>query len=157
MNGCVNKVSLFDKDLMFVVIFGLRGLKNELECQVALRCARECHQAISEFENVASTSVGVTTGDLNLSRRHKFQTHLFLGKTYCGVFGHTLRREYTVISLIVNKAARLMVAYSGKVTCDRETFLHSKLEAKHFVLQEPKPLKGISHPGPVYEFRELEE
>ncbi|KAJ3648253.1 hypothetical protein Zmor_020070 [Zophobas morio] len=140
MNGCVNKVSLFDKDLMFVVIFGLRGLKNELECQVALRCARECHQAISEFENVASTSVGVTTG-----------------KTYCGVFGHTLRREYTVISLIVNKAARLMVAYSGKVTCDRETFLHSKLEAKHFVLQEPKPLKGISHPGPVYEFRELEE
>ncbi|KAJ3648251.1 hypothetical protein Zmor_020069 [Zophobas morio] len=140
MKGCVNKVSLFDKDLMFVVIFGLRGLKYELECQVALRCARECHQTISKLPSVLSASIGVTTG-----------------KTYCGVFGHSLRREYTVISLIVNKAARLMVAYKGKVTCDRETFLHSKLESRHFILQEHKPLKGISHPGPVYEFREAEE
>ena len=63
MNGCVNKVSLFDKDLMFVVIFGLRGLKHELECQVALRCARECHTAISQLPNVLSTSIGVTTGN----------------------------------------------------------------------------------------------
>ncbi|XP_068895089.1 adenylate cyclase type 10-like isoform X2 [Tenebrio molitor] len=139
MKGCVNKVSLFDKDLMFVVIFGLRGLKHELECQVALKCAKECHNAITKLPGVLSTSIGVTTG-----------------KTYCGVFGHTLRREYTVISLIVNKAARLMVAYKGKVTCDRETFLHSKLEARHFILQEHKPLKGISHPGPVYEFVEAE-
>ncbi|KYB27283.1 Adenylate cyclase type 10-like Protein [Tribolium castaneum] len=139
MKGCVNKVSLFDKDLMFVVIFGLRGLKHELECQVALRCARQCHTAIDKLPGVMSTSIGVTTG-----------------KTYCGVFGHTLRREYTVISLIVNKAARLMVAYEGKVTCDRETFLHSKLESRHFILQPHKYLKGISHPGPVYEFREVE-
>ncbi|XP_044263925.1 adenylate cyclase type 10-like isoform X1 [Tribolium madens] len=139
MKGCVNKVSLFDKDLMFVVIFGLRGLKHEMECQVALRCARECFEEINKLQGVLSTSIGVTTG-----------------KTYCGVFGHTLRREYTVISLIVNKAARLMVAYKNKVTCDRETFLHSKLEARHFILQEHKPLKGISHPGPVYEFRETE-
>ena len=72
------------------------------------------------------------------------------------MFGHTLRREYTVIGLIVNKAARLMVAYKGKVTCDRDTFLHSKLEADHFVVQEYKPLKGISHPGPVYEFIETD-
>ncbi|XP_044265856.1 adenylate cyclase type 10-like isoform X2 [Tribolium madens] len=139
MKGCVNKVSLFDKDLMFVVIFGLRGLKHELECQVALRCARQCHDAIDKLPGVLSTSIGVTTG-----------------KTYCGVFGHSLRREYTVISLIVNKAARLMVAYQGKVTCDRETFLHSKLESNHFILQPHKHLKGISHPGPVYEFREVE-
>lgn len=73
------------------------------------------------------------------------------------MFGHTLRREYTVISLVVNKAARLMMAYEGKVTCDRETFLHSKLESTHFILQEFKPLKGITNPGPVYEFREVEE
>ncbi|RZC42671.1 adenylate cyclase type 10-like [Asbolus verrucosus] len=139
MKGCVNKVSLFDKDLMFVVIFGLRGLKHELECQVALKCARECHHEIRSLPNVISISIGVTTG-----------------KTYCGVFGHTLRREYTVISLIVNKAARLMVAYKNKVTCDRETFLHSKLEARNFILQPHKPLKGISHPGPIYEFSEAE-
>lgn len=78
------------------------------------------------------------------------------GLTYCGVVGHTLRREYTVISLTVNKAARLMVAYPNKVTCDRETFLRSKLEARHFILQEQKLLKGISHVGCVYEFKIVE-
>lgn len=77
--------------------------------------------------------------------------------TYCGVVGHTLRREYTVISLTVNKAARLMCAYPDRVTCDRETFLHSKLEARNFILQEPKPLKGITNVGPVYEFKEQKE
>lgn len=40
------------------------------------------------------------------------------------------------------------------MVCDRESFLLSHLEAKHFVLQEPKPLKGITHVGPVYEFSE---
>lgn len=74
--------------------------------------------------------------------------------TYCGVVGHTLRREYTVISLSVNKAARLMCAYPNKVTCDRETFLHSKLQAQNFLLQEYKYLKGITKVGPVYEFKE---
>ena len=69
---------------------------------------------------------------------------MFSGKTYCGVFGHTLRREYTVIGLIVNKAARLMMAYKNKVTCDKATFLHSKLEANNFILQDYVPLKGIS-------------
>lgn len=38
--------------------------------------------------------------------------------------------------------------------CDRESFLHSHLEASHFILQEPKYLKGISHIGPIYEFEE---
>lgn len=139
MNGCVNKLSLFDKDLMLVVIFGLRGFKRELECQIALRCATQVHKAITDIPAVDSCSIGITTG-----------------KTYCGIFGHTLRREYTVISLTCNKAARLMVAYKNKVTCDRETFLHSKLESRHFILQAFKPLKGISHAGPVYEFKEIE-
>lgn len=67
-----------------------------------------------------------------------------------------MRREYTVIGLVVNKAARLMVAYPNKVTCDRETFLYSKLEARNFILQEYKPLKGIANPGPIYEFKEVE-
>ncbi|KAK9746114.1 Adenylate and Guanylate cyclase catalytic domain [Popillia japonica] len=137
MEGCVNKVSLFDKDLMFVVIFGFRGFKHELDSQIGLRCATECYHQINCQPNVRSTSIGVTTG-----------------MTYCGVVGHTLRREYTVISLTVNKAARLMCAYPNKVTCDRETFLHSKLQATNFILQEFKHLKGITKAGPVYEFKE---
>lgn len=62
MEGCVNKVSLFDKDLMFVVIFGLRGFKHELESQIGLRCATECYQLISALEQVNTTSIAVTTG-----------------------------------------------------------------------------------------------
>lgn len=136
--GCLNKVNMFDKDLLILVIFGLRGLKDEMECQTALKCAKECYESLTKIPNMAGVGAAVTTG-----------------KTYCGAFGHALRREYTVISLVVNKAARLMVAYPNKVTCDRETFLHSKLEAKNFILQEYKPLKGIIAPGPIYEFKEV--
>lgn len=64
MQGCVNKVSLFDKDLMFVVIFGFRGFKHDLESQVGLRCATECYQSITKVKHVKSTSIAVTTGKL---------------------------------------------------------------------------------------------
>ncbi|CAH1970769.1 unnamed protein product [Acanthoscelides obtectus] len=138
--GCVNKISNFDKDLMLLVIFGLRGFKHELESQIALKCAIEATSKIRAIEHIQEVAAGVTTG-----------------KCYCGAFGHTLRREYTVIGLTVNKGARLMVAYANKVTCDRETFLHSKLESRNFILQEYKPLKGIVNPGPIYEFREVEK
>ncbi|KAK9310730.1 hypothetical protein QLX08_000044 [Tetragonisca angustula] len=137
MRGCVNKTSLFDKDLMFLCVFGLRGDKHELESQVGLRCASKLRSKLTAIENIKSVTVGVTTG-----------------MTYCGVVGHILRREYTVIGMSVNKAARLMVAYKDKVVCDRESFLHSHLEARHFILQEPRYLKGITNVGPIYEFQE---
>ncbi|XP_043589813.1 uncharacterized protein LOC122570907 [Bombus pyrosoma] len=97
MHGCVNKTSLFDKDLMFLCVFGLRGDKHELESQIGLRCASKLRSTLIAIENVKSVTVGVTTG-----------------MTYCGVVGHILRREYTVIGIPVNKAARLMVAYRDK-------------------------------------------
>ncbi|XP_034941494.1 adenylate cyclase type 10-like [Chelonus insularis] len=137
LQGCVNKVSLFDKDLMFLCIFGLKGGKQELEAQIALRCASRLKSALSTIKNINSVTVGISTG-----------------MTYCGVVGHILRREYTVIGMPVNKAARLMVTYNNKIVCDRESFLHSRLEASHFTLQKPKYLKGISNVGPIYEFVE---
>lgn len=74
--------------------------------------------------------------------------------TYCGVVGHPLRREYTVIGRVVNKAARLMVSYPNKVTCDQPTFLASKLETSYFILQKPISLKGFRYVGPIYAFEE---
>ncbi|KYN02894.1 Adenylate cyclase type 10 [Cyphomyrmex costatus] len=137
MHGCVNKTSLFDKDLIFLCIFGLRGDKHVMESQIGLRCASRVRQDLLAIKNVQSVTIAVTTG-----------------MTYCGVVGHILRREYTVIGMSVNKAARLMVAYNNKVICDRESFLRSRLEARHFTLQEPRHLKGITNVGPVYEFQE---
>jgi len=46
------------------------------------------------------------------------------------------------------------IIFIFKVICDRESFLRSRLEARHFILQEPKHLKGITNVGPVYEFEE---
>ncbi|XP_046822175.1 adenylate cyclase type 10-like [Vespa crabro] len=137
MQGCVNKTSLFDKDLMFLCIFGLRGDKHELESQIGLKCGFRLRIALKELTNITDVTVGVTTG-----------------MTYCGVVGHILRKEYTVIGMAVNRAARLMMVYKNKVICDRESFLHSQLEGSHFKLQEPKYLKGIIDIGPIYEFEE---
>ncbi|XP_067203728.1 adenylate cyclase type 10-like [Linepithema humile] len=96
MHGCVNKTSLFDKDLIFLCIFGLQSDKHELESQIGLRCACRVRQYLLAMKNVTSVTIAVTTG-----------------MTYCGVVGHILRREYTVIGMSVNKAARLMIAYNS--------------------------------------------
>lgn len=98
MQGCVNKTSLFDKDLMFLCVFGLRGDKHELESQIGLKCGFRLRVALKKLQNITNVTVGITTG-----------------MTYCGVVGHTLRREYTVIGMAVNRAARLMTVYKNKV------------------------------------------
>ncbi|KOB67093.1 Uncharacterized protein OBRU01_20299 [Operophtera brumata] len=121
---------MFDKDMMFLVVFGLRGLKHELEAQKALQCALQLKTSLHN-DNIYRVSIGVTS------------------------VGHVLRKEYTVIGPTVNKAARLMMAYPDKVTCDKETFLRSKLDQEYFKLMEPKALKGIANPGPIYEFKKL--
>ncbi|XP_046390815.1 adenylate cyclase type 10-like [Ischnura elegans] len=135
--GCVNEVSLFDKDLMFLILFGLRGFMHDMEIKNALSCAANIQKSVVSLKGVELVSIGITTG-----------------VTYSGVVGHDLRREYTVIGSSVNKAARLMVAYPGKITCDRNTFLHSKLPASLFRLQDFKLLKGLSAVEPTYEYLE---
>lgn len=135
--GVVNKVSLFDKDAMILVLFGLRGIKHELESQNSLKSAYKIMQAVSKLEGVKSVSVGVTNG-----------------LVYCGVVGHPLRREYTVIGGSVNKAARIMCAYPYKVTCDYTTYKNSKLSSCYFQLQSAIKLKGIEDAGHIFEYNE---
>lgn len=76
------------------------------------------------------------------------------GVTYCGVLGHPLRKEYTVIGRTVNKAARLMVAYPDKITCDTYIFLYSRLPGRYFNTQHTVPLKGFQDIGPIYEYND---
>lgn len=120
---------------MFLIIFGLRGYKHKYESQVGLGCAHEIFEMLNTMPLIVSTSVGVTTGI-----------------TYCGIVGHTLRREYSVIGLTVNKAARLMMNYPNKVSCDNDTFEASQLNVKYFNVLPKKVLKGIQNVGVVYEY-----
>ena len=134
----MNKVSLFDKDMMFLVIFGLRGMKHDLESRIGLRCASEVVETFEAWPNVTTVSAGVTSG-----------------MTYCGVVGHSLRREYSAISVTVNKAARLMMAYPDLVSCDQDTLLNSRMELKHFTILPKKVLKGLHDEIFVYKFKEI--
>lgn len=137
-DGIVNKIMLFDKDTMFLIIFGLRGFKHELEPRIGLRCAAELRENFKNSTNVLSVSIGVTSG-----------------MSYCGLVGHSLRREYSVVSVTVNKAARLMMAYPDIVSCDQETLLQSKMDMKHFTSLPKKNLKGLRDEVFVYEFKEI--
>ncbi|KAM9593485.1 adenylate cyclase type 10-like [Morphnus guianensis] len=47
---------------------------------------------------------------------------------FCGVTGHPLRHEYTVIGQKVNLAARMMVHYPELVSCDAATYASSRFE-----------------------------
>lgn len=133
--GIVNKVSLFDKDMMFLIVFGLRGFKHERESRIGVRCAADLHETFKTWPDISSVSIGVT-----------------VGMSYCGVVGHTLRREYSVISLAVNKAARLMIAYPDVVSCERQIVINSKLDMKHFKMMPRRSMKGLHDDVVAYEF-----
>lgn len=52
----------------------------------------------------------------------------------------------------VNMAARLMMHYIGKVTCDEVTKKRSRNDSRGFVRVPNKELKGIDDPGMVWEY-----
>lgn len=66
--------------------------------------------------------------------------------------GHPQRQEWTVIGSTVNKAARLMTAYAGQITCDQATRYDAELPSYYFTKQETVPLKGFSNDGFFYKF-----
>jgi len=49
-------------------------------------------------------------------------------------------------------AARLMVNYPGKVTCDSDTYFNSKQPNYLFQREEEKILKGFQNLRPIYEY-----
>ena len=61
---------------------------------------------------------------------------------------------FSVIGRKVNMAARLMVHYPNKVTCDNETFQTCRLPAAHFAILVTKQMKGLKNIGVIREFLE---
>ncbi|XP_074994612.1 adenylate cyclase type 10-like [Calonectris borealis] len=135
-NGEINKVLLFDKGCTFLCVFGLTGEKLPYESVHALQCASQISYACPMMlREIQAVSVAVTSGTV-----------------FCGVLGHPLRHEYTVIGQKVNLAARMMVNYPGLVSCDAVTYAASRLPPHYFKKLEDKEMKGLEHPGTVYEY-----
>ncbi|XP_077868154.1 adenylate cyclase type 10-like [Saccoglossus kowalevskii] len=139
-HGRLNKVFMFDKGCTFLAIFGLPGDKHEDDCAHALQCSHKMHDLLKSTPSIIQVSIGVTTG-----------------KTFCGVVGHKYRHEYTVIGSKVNMAARLMMHYPGRLSCDSETFHHSKLSTHFFTELGHREMKGVQNPGIIREFVETKK
>lgn len=90
--GQLNKVVLDDKGACILSVFGLPPHAHEDDPERAVLCALQLWDSLSRVAGVGC-SVGVTTGT-----------------AFCGGIGAKSRKEYTVISDLVNTAARLMVA-----------------------------------------------
>ncbi|KAK9876031.1 hypothetical protein WA026_011146 [Henosepilachna vigintioctopunctata] len=135
--GFILRVSLLNKDIKFVVIFGLRGYTNISECRQALKCAVLCQQNLYSIEYVQAVSIACTSGS-----------------SYCGIFGHTWRKKYDVMGAFIHKATQMLMTYPDRITCDRKMFLNSQLEATNFVLMDYKKLDGVVNQGLIYEYSE---
>ncbi|KAF6215215.1 hypothetical protein GE061_009967 [Apolygus lucorum] len=135
--GLINKVCMFDKDIMYLVIFGMKGFKEKDEALRCVRCAYQIHATLESEELIKSLSTGIT-----------------IGTTYCGVVGHPFRKEYTVIGGAVNRAARLMCAFDKVISCDHPVVLNSKLPLAYFIRLPPKYLKGIGQVTNIYQYEE---
>ncbi|XP_061210801.1 adenylate cyclase type 10-like, partial [Neopsephotus bourkii] len=134
--GEVNKVFLFDKGCTFLCVFGLPGVKLPHESIHALQSAFQIFKSCSKIiAKTGTVSVSVTSG-----------------MAFCGVIGHPLRHDYTVIGQKVNLAARMMVSYSGLVTCDTSTYASSGLPSCYFKELPERKIKGFKHPVTVYQY-----
>ncbi|KAM4626854.1 adenylate cyclase type 10 [Discoglossus pictus] len=133
--GRINKIFMFDKGCTYLCVFGLPGDKQEDECTHALYSAFKIHRMCTQINKVCVASIGVTNGP-----------------AFCGVVGHPLRHEYTVIGRKVNLAARLMMHYPGLVSCDEVTYHGSKLPDYYFDKLPRKEMKGVQSPGTIYQY-----
>jgi class 3 adenylate cyclase/tetratricopeptide (TPR) repeat protein len=129
--GTINKLSVDDKGVSMLAVFGLPPLAHEDDPARGVMAALEIHRAFEK--EMLEGSFGITTG-----------------QAYCGIVGAKLRREYTVIGDVVNLAARLMQAASGSVLCDSPTGLYPMTHVDFGVGREIK-VKGKSEAIEVYE------
>ncbi|XP_067173300.1 LOW QUALITY PROTEIN: adenylate cyclase type 10-like [Apteryx mantelli] len=139
--GEINKISMFDKGCTLLCVFGLPGGKLPCESVHALESAIQISTACSTRpRKIEAVSVGVTSGT-----------------AFCGVVGHRVRHEYTVMGQKVNLAARLMEHYPGLVSCDAATYAASRLPQSYFKELPKAKMKGVGDPGTVYQYLGMSE
>ncbi|XP_068950616.1 adenylate cyclase type 10 [Petaurus breviceps papuanus] len=138
--GQINKVFMFDKGCSFLCVFGFPGEKVPNEITHALESAVIIFDYCSQIFKIKIVSIGVASGIV-----------------FCGIVGHSVRHEYTVIGQKVNIAARMMMYYPGIVTCDSVTYNNSNLPSYFFKELPKQHMKGVAEPGTVYQCLGLNE
>ncbi|XP_070318850.1 adenylate cyclase type 10 isoform X2 [Odocoileus virginianus] len=132
--------SILKQGCSFLCVFGFPGEKAPDEVTHALESAVDIFDFCSQVHKIRTVSIGVTSGIV-----------------FCGIVGHSVRHEYTVIGQKVNIAARMMMYYPGIVTCDSVTYNGSNLPAYFFKELPKKVMKGVADSGPVYQCLGLNE
>lgn len=139
--GCINTVNLCKKNILFSIVFGIRGcddggdqFKIDETCKKALTFAMHALQTVKGIANVQSVFVGVSTG-----------------MAYCGVIGHIARKYYAVIGPPLDKVMRIMNISYDKVSCDYDTVMHSHLKKYQFRSRGVR-IFGRSEKFHVYEY-----
>jgi class 3 adenylate cyclase/tetratricopeptide (TPR) repeat protein len=133
--GSVNKLGVDDKGATMVAAFGLPPVAHEDDGVRAVRAALGIQAQLRRHR--VRYAIGIATG-----------------RAFCGSVGSDLRREYTMIGRVVNRAARLMSTALDDVVCDRAT--HQGAEAKlAFERLPPRRVKGVADPVAVFRPRGL--
>ena len=128
--GTLYQALMDDKGLSIVVAFGLPPGGAENSAIGAVEAALVLSQEMAALDLLPA--VGVATG-----------------RTFCGAYGSSVRRQYTIVGTTINLAARLMAASTGGVLVDAATFEASGGRIAFDAL-DPIRVKGWAHPVRVY-------
>lgn len=130
LEGTINKISLDDKGIAVIAAMGLPSMAHEDDPARALQASMTIR---THLENRGVfPSIGISTGVV-----------------YCGTIGSAVRREYTMIGDVMNRAARLMQAAEGGILCDGTTARSAAGQVQTESRGE-LVLKGFPEPVAVY-------
>lgn len=134
--GTINKLSVDDKGVTLVVVFGLPPFAHDDDPVRATRAALALNADLAAMG--LQGAIGLTTG-----------------RVFCGSIGNEHRREYTVIGDVVNLASRLMdaanhLAADPKILCDAPTY-HPTQQRLELAKQPLLTVRGRAEPVVVYQ------
>ncbi|XP_020299631.1 adenylate cyclase type 10-like [Pseudomyrmex gracilis] len=137
--GCINMANLYERNIFFCIVFGLREYYDEIEfkhgdsCKNGITCAMQILQKMRDIDDIRATFIGVSTG-----------------MAYCGVIGHA-RKTYAIVGPPINKAVHIMDISYNKVSCDYNTVMNSRLSKDKFRSRGIRTL-GKKEKCHVYEY-----
>ncbi|XP_054014719.1 adenylate cyclase type 10-like [Hylaeus anthracinus] len=129
-SGHVSVSNVYDKDILFCVLYGIKGydsrLKDMNRAKRGVLSALEIMDEMKRVSGVKTVFIGISTG-----------------MAFCGVIGHTVRRQYMIFGTPVDKAASLMSISYGKMSCDYDTIFYSHMSKEKFRSRGMKTLQGF--------------